>query len=120
MGSSLSHVAINADDVPASLRFYEAVFGWRFSEDYPGFFRMESPHTIHIVAIQSRRDLLPDGPTTGFEATVAVDDVHATMSAALSHGGSVLAEPTTIAGVGELVWLSDPSGNVVGAMQYDA
>jgi hypothetical protein len=27
---------------------------------------------------------------------------------------------TTIAGVGHLVWLADPSGNVVGAMQHDA
>ena len=26
---------------------------------------------------------------------------------------------TTIAGVGELVWLADPDGNVVGAMRYD-
>jgi hypothetical protein len=26
---------------------------------------------------------------------------------------------TTIAGVGDLVWLEDPSGNCVGAMRYD-
>jgi len=29
-----------------------------------------------------------------------------------------LAEPATIPGVGELVWLADPGGNVVGAMRY--
>ncbi len=119
MASMLSHVAINADDVAASLGFYAAVFGWTFSEDYPGFFRMETSHTVRVVAIQRRRDLLPDGPTTGVEATVAVDDLPATVSAALAHGGSVLAEPTIIPGVGMLVWLRDPGGNVVGAMKYD-
>jgi len=120
MVSTLAHSAINADDIQASLRFYETVFGWRLSEDYPGFFRMESSHTVHVVAVQQRRDLLPSGPTTGFETTIAVDDLGATVSAALAHGGAVLVDPATIAGVGELVWLSDPGGNVVGAMQYDA
>ncbi len=44
---------------------------------------------------------------TGFECTIAA-------------GGRVLMETTTIAGVGHLVWLADPSGNVVGAMTYDS
>jgi predicted enzyme related to lactoylglutathione lyase len=120
MPASLSHVAINADDLPASLSFYEAVFGWRFAEDFPGFFRMVRPHEVHVVAVQQRRDLLPDRPTTGFECTVGVDDVEAAIEAALAHGGRVLAEPAVIPGVGTLVWLADPAGNVVGAMRYDA
>ena len=115
----LTHVAINADDLEKSLAFYEAVFGWTFTETYPGFFRMESAHTIQIVAVQQRRDLLPSGPTTGLEATIAVEDLQAVISAAVSHGGTVLAAPATIPGVGELVWLSDPGGNVIGAMRYD-
>lgn len=39
--------------------------------------------------------------------------------AALRAGGRVLREPTTIAGVGELVWPADPDDNVIGAMRYD-
>jgi hypothetical protein len=120
MPPRISHVAINADDLGKSLEFYEAVFGWTFTETYPGFFRMEAPHTIQVVAVQQRRDLLPSGPTTGMEATVAVEDLAAVISAALDHGGTVLAEPATIPGVGELVWLSDPSGNVIGAMRYES
>ena len=120
MTPSLSHVAINADDLPASLAFYEAVFGWRFTEYFPGFFRMERPHEVQVVAVQQRRDLLPDGPTTGFECTVGVEDVDAAIEAALAYGGRVLAEPAVVPGVGTLVWLADPGGNVVGAMRYDA
>ncbi|MEP6560175.1 MAG: VOC family protein [Nakamurella sp.] len=119
MPGALSHVAINADDVPASLAFYEAVFGWRFVEYFPGFYRMDGVHPVQVVAIQQRRDLLPDGPTTGFESTVAVDDLPATIAAAVANGGKVLAESATIPGVGELVWLADPGGNVVGAMRYE-
>ena len=120
MPASLSHVAINADDLPASLAFYRAVFGWTFNEDYPGFFRMVRTHEVAVVAVQQRRDLLPDGATTGFECTVAVDDLDAAIDAALAHGGRVLAEPAVIPGAGTLAWLADPSGNVVGAMRYDA
>jgi predicted enzyme related to lactoylglutathione lyase len=71
------------------------------------------------AAIQQRRDLLT-GPTTGFECTVGVDDVDRTVKAAVAAGGRVLMDRTTIAGVGHLVWLADPSGNVVGAMTYDS
>lgn len=42
------------------------------------------------------------------------------MAAAERSGGTVLTRATSIAGVGHLVWLADPSGNVVGAMRYDA
>src|SRR3954452_10643870 len=119
MPNQLSHVAINADDLPASLAFYEAVFGWTFTEYFPGFHRMEGTHEVRAVAVQQRRRLLPDAPTTGFECTVAVDDLRATVDAALAHGGRVLAEAATIPGVGTLVWLADPGGNGVGAMRYD-
>lgn len=118
MSSSISHVAINAEDPLDTLAFYEGVFGWRFTEAYPGFFRMEVEHEVQAVAVQKRRDLLPDGPTTGLEVTVAVPDLKAAVDAAIAHGGDVLVEPTVIPGVGELVWLRDPGGNVVGAMAY--
>jgi len=118
--SHVSHIAINADDPEAALAFYRAVFGWEFEEYFPGFFRLEVSHEVRAIAVQQRRDLLPDGPTTGFECTVAVQDLDATIAAATSHGGTVLAEPSQIPGVGTLVWLRDPGGNVVGAMRYDA
>lgn len=87
MSCPVSHVAINAEDPAATLGFYEAVFGWRFTEEYPGFFRMEVDHALRAVAVQHRRNLLPDGPTTGFEVTVSVSDLKATVDAAIAHGG---------------------------------
>ena len=119
MSSDIAHFAINADDPEASLRFYEALFGWRFEPGgHPGFFRMER-ESGPIVALQQRRDL-GGVHMTGFECTIAVDDVDAAAVAAARNGGRVLMAKTTITGVGDLVWLADPSGNAFGVMRYDA
>lgn len=123
MPSPIAHVAVNADDVDRARRFYGAVFGWR-SEAWgpPGFFHIRTGSEDAgqpIAALQERRDLLRDTPTIGFEVTVAVDDIPATVAAVEAAGGTVLTPPVTIAGVGELVWIQDTEGNIVGAMRYD-
>lgn len=118
----LAHFAINSDDLGASRRFYESVFGWRFEPWGP-------PDFFHVVAadggqpgvrgaLQKRRAL--DGrQAMGFECTIAVPDAVEAAQAAVAAGGRILMAPTTIAGVGELVFVLDPSGNPVGAMRYD-
>lgn len=120
----LAHFAINADDVDAARRFYAAVFGWRFAAwGPPGFFHVltaDGERPGPVGALQQRRDLLPGGaPTTTFEPTVAVADLGAALAAVEAHGGTVLMGATTIAGVGDLAFFTDPSGNVCGAMRYD-
>jgi uncharacterized protein len=55
---------------------------------------------------------------TGFECTVAVDDVGAVAEAVVANGGRLLMERTTIPGVGDLIFFEDPGGNVAGAMQF--
>ncbi len=118
MTPHVSHCAINADDVDASLRFYRALFGWEF-EPYgpPGFFRMER-ESGPIVALQQRRDL-GGVRMTGLECTIAVPDVDAVAAAVVATGGRLVMDRATIPGVGALVFVEDPSGIVVGAMQYE-
>jgi predicted enzyme related to lactoylglutathione lyase len=120
---TIAHLAINADEVGASRRFYEACFGWRFEPwGPPEFFhvlRADGSRPGVIGALQLRRDLVPGERINAFETTVAVDDADAAAAAAVRAGGAVLMERTTIVGVGDLVWLRDPGGNVVGAMRYD-
>ena len=121
--NTIAHFAINADDVGASQAFYSQCFGWGY-EPYgpPEFFRIVTSTGDRpgaMGALQRRRDL-GDARITGFECTVAVDDVDSVVAAATRAGGRVLMDRTTLMGVGHLVWLADPSGNVVGAMQYDS
>jgi len=69
MGTDIAHFAINADDPEASLRFYEALFGWRFEPwGPPGFFRMER-ESGPVIALQQRREV-GGVRVTGFECTV--------------------------------------------------
>ena len=117
MTSDIAHFAINADDPQASLRFYEALFGWHFEPGaQPGFFRMQR-ESGPIVALQQRREV-GGVRVTGFECTVAVEDVGAVAEAVDAHGGRLLMQRTTIPGVGDLIFFEDPGGNVAGAMQY--
>ena len=114
MHGHLTHFAVNADDVAATRGFYEALFGWSFTEAYPGFWRTTDAGPA-IGAIQTRRMFARDA---GLEVTFAVDDLAAAVASAERHGGHVLMPPSEIPGVGELAFLADPSGNVTGAIRY--
>ena len=118
---AIAHFAINADDIGRSRAFYEGLFGWTFAPwGPPGFLQIDAPATNPkiVAAMQQRRDLLDRARTIGFECTVAVDDVRATIAKALELGGRVVMEPVTIPTVCELAFLEDPSGNVVGVAHY--
>jgi uncharacterized protein len=115
--SRLAHVAFNADDVERVRDFYAGVLGVEFSEYMPGFMRAALPDGT-VCAIQERRQLGAHA-VHGAEATFAVDDVEAFAAAVVAHGGRVVMAPTTIPGVGELVFAEDPDGNVVGAMRFE-
>ncbi|MDZ7675844.1 MAG: VOC family protein [Acidimicrobiales bacterium] len=100
-------------------RFYETTFGWAFEPwGPPGFYKVADDGPV-LGALQQRRALGDAGPAQGFECTVAVDDVAATISAATDAGGRVLMEPTVIDGVGELAFVADTEGHAVGLMRYE-
>lgn len=116
-----AHFAINLDDDEVGRASYAAVFGWTFTDwGHPGFSRVDlGPQEARamIGAVQHRRHLV-DPPTTGVELTFAVDDLAEVVRLVPAHGGRLLTEVARVPGAGDLVWLADPSGNVVGAMQY--
>jgi uncharacterized protein len=118
MTVQLAHFAINADDVEQSREFYRQVFGWTFTEAYPGFFRAEFEARPIIGAIQARRDLQPGLTLNAPEVTYQVDDAATTAAAVEAAGGRIVMAPTTIDRVGTLVFFADPSGNVLGAIQF--
>jgi predicted enzyme related to lactoylglutathione lyase len=118
MPTKLAHFAINADDVPRAKRFYEQVFGWTFDPwGPPDFYQIKNAGVLG--ALQGRRELEPGVRMVGYEATLGVDDLKATIAAVEANGGRILMPPYRIEGVGELIYFEDSEGNFVGAMQYE-
>jgi len=120
MPATLRHFAINADDVQRAKRFYEGVFGWTFDPwGPPDFYQIKNAGLGFLGALQGRRELEPGATMRGFEVTMGVENLAATIAAIEANGGKLVMPPFRIEGVGELVFFRDPEGNLVGAMQYD-
>ncbi|MDB5071318.1 MAG: hypothetical protein JWM87_2429 [Candidatus Eremiobacteraeota bacterium] len=117
--NAVAHFAINADDVERARGFYESVFGWHFHAwGPPNFYQIQAGGPPE-GALQGRRELIPGVRTIGYECTVSVEDLGATLDAVRAAGGTVVMEPVTIPTVGDLAFVEDTEGNVVGVMRYD-
>jgi len=115
----VTHIAINADDDGATQAFYEGLFGWSFEPYYPGFVRTAVPlPDAFVVAVQQRRELVLGIRASGPDVSIQVDDLNVVLVKVGELGGRVVMERSSIPGVGDLVFLADPSQNVVGAVEY--
>jgi predicted enzyme related to lactoylglutathione lyase len=124
MANHLSHFAVCADDTDRARGFYSSVFGWGF-EPYgpPGFYivHTDGPGQGGRVngALQQRFEIVPGVLLAGYECTISVPRLNATVTALRKHGGEILMPAATIPGVGTLVRFRDTEGNIVCAMQYE-
>jgi predicted enzyme related to lactoylglutathione lyase len=119
MPATIRHLALNADDVQRAKAFYEQVFGWTFEPWGPPDFYQAFNTGGPIAALHGRRELKPGARMVGFEATMAVENLEATIAAIEAAGGKIAMQPVYIEGVGRLAYFEDTEGNLVGAMRYD-
>ena len=122
MPNNIKHFAVAADDVDRARKFYESTFGWQFTSwGPPGFFLIKTSDDEHAVggALQGRREVVPGKPIYGFESTLGVESIDATITAVEANGGKVVMPKFHIPSVGTLIFFEDTEGNVVGAMQYE-
>ena len=119
MPADLRHFSINAEDVERARGFYERVFGWDFQPWGPPDFYLIAGAGVG-GALQGRREIKPGARMLGFEVTMAVEDIDATVAAVQAAGGKILMQPYHIETVGTLIWFEDTEGNLVGAMKYDS
>lgn len=124
----MSHVTSYANGTPswmdlmtsdreAALRFYGALFGWRFEVGPP-----ESGHYTTClldgdpVAGIGERPADADYPVA-WTTYLAVDDVDKTCAAVTEHGGQVLMPPMDVFEEGRMAMAADPTGAVFGMWQ---
>ena len=123
MPNNLGRFAINADDVGRARRFYEAVFGWKFEPwGPPDFYLIETgDEDVKPVGglLEKRRELVPGQKMVGYECTIAVANIDATIKAIEANGGKIAMPKFHIPTVGTGVYFFDTEGNVAGAMQYE-
>ena len=124
MPNNIAHFAINAADVTKTRRFYEKVFGWKFKPyGPPDFFQIQTGDKTNpgvAGALQKRREIVPGERFTGYECTISVDSINATVAAIEANGGKIVMPKVILTGVGTLIFFKDTDGNIAGAMEYDA
>jgi len=124
MPNNVAHFSIEADDLARARRFYEAVFGWKFTPWGPPDFFLIRTGTDDDPGVggslERRQHPLTGTGNRTFECTVSVDSVEETMERVIKNGGRITMHPFLIETVGTLIWIEDTEGNRVGAMKYIA
>lgn len=116
------HFEIHADDPQRAVDFYTQVFGWSVSRmgDMDYWLLATGDEAPGIDgAILPRQGPRPEvgAPVVGAVNTVQVDDLDATLAAALERGAVMALDKMPIPGVGTVAYLLDPEANVVGVLQ---
>lgn len=128
MAAPLVHFEIHATNRQELATFYESVFGWSTNaiEQMPytlisptGGNPQEPPLEGIGGGMLDRQGPAPQlgAPVNGFVCVIQVDDLVATKSAILAHGGGIALDIMTIQGVGQVFYFHDPDRNLVGCMQ---
>lgn len=123
------HFEIHAKDLDAAQKFYGGVFGWNITDlgASMGNYRMVSTGEDPAGArwpginggITARSGRPPSGgePVNAFVCTIGVDDIGAYIEKLKAAGGSIAMDKMQVPGVGWLVYVKDPEGNIFGMLQ---
>ncbi len=116
VGNPVVHFEIRSTDPDATREFYGKLFGWTFPDGgMPGYSYVDTG--IEGAVPGGISPLQGGGPLVTF--FVGVQDVAATLDAAVAQGGRVIQPATSVPGV-TFGLLADPHGQVVGLAAADA
>lgn len=111
-------VDLGSPDLDASVEFYKALFGWEVpaseNVEQTGGYRRATKDGVDVVGMMP---LMQEGQPPAWSSYVSVTDAKATAAAVEEAGGSVLAEPMDVMGLGWMAVFADPAGAVFGIWQ---
>jgi predicted enzyme related to lactoylglutathione lyase len=118
------HFEIHAEDTERARRFYQDVFGWKFTGirelDYWTIETGDGPG-INGGMLQRRGPAPQPGQAVNAHVcTIGVDDLDAIVGRAEKAGASIALPRMTVPGVGYIAYLVDTEGNIFGVHQADA
>ena len=122
--SRVVHFEIHAGDTERAVKFYQAVFDWKFQKwEGPMEYWMvitgpDNQPGINGGLIQRRGEI--DGQAViAYVCTVDVASVDDSTAAVQKNGGQVVVPKMPVPGVGWLVYCKDTEGNIFGLLQAD-
>jgi predicted enzyme related to lactoylglutathione lyase len=105
-------------DVEASQAFYRELFGWEMPEQPNsaelGGYRRAKLDGRDVAGVSPRME---DGQPTVWATYVSVEDAAATAVKVAESGGTSIAEPMDVVGLGTMAVFTDPTGAVFGIWQ---
>jgi uncharacterized protein len=117
------HFEVHAANPERAAKFYATVFGWTFRHipaiDYWMISTGEGPG-IDGGMLRRRGDPpVPGQAVNAHMCTIGVDDIDASMKAALEAGATLALPKMAIPNTGHVAYLTDPEGNIFGVFQDD-
>ena len=120
------HFEMPYEDQARAAGFYEKAFGWQTRA-----LGAEMGHYVLATTTETAEAgptrpgainggmfaRTPGGPAQHPSVVIAVDDIHSSIEKVRQAGGTVLADPMDIPGVGTYVSFADTEGNRVGMLQ---
>jgi uncharacterized protein len=112
----ICYLEIPAIDIPRSIAFYEAVFGWRTRRRGDGSTAFDDGvGEVSGTWVTGR----PPSSQPGLLIYIMVDSVAATLEAVVAHGGEIV-QPVCADAREIIARFRDPAGNVLGLYQEPA
>ncbi len=113
-----SWVDLGSPDVDAAAQFYSDLLGWQVPEsenvEQTGGYRRATKDGADVAGMMP---LMQEGQPPAWTTYVSVADAAATATAVKEAGGTVLAEPMDVMGLGTMAIFADPTGAVFGIWQ---
>jgi predicted enzyme related to lactoylglutathione lyase len=119
--NKLKHFYIHSSDTDKAKAFYEKIFDWKCNSfpESDEYYQISASDGSIIGAISSRRYNPDKKDIFGYECSISVDDVEATIQTVEESGGKTIMGKTLIPGVGWIAKFLDPDGNLFCAISYD-
>jgi hypothetical protein len=121
--SRIVHFEVHAEDPQRAIQFYQAAFGWQFSqwgnEEYWVITTGPRDQPGIDGGLHRRRDVIDGQAVIAYVCTMDVPALDAAIAAVESNGGALVVPKMAVPGVGWLAYFKDTEGNIFGAMQND-
>lgn len=120
--NNVAYFEIQADDPPNAVKFYTAVFGWKFVKDdhLPiEYWRIETDGSNGGLLKRPAKIPPPQSGTNAYVCSMQVEDFDTTAQKILKYGGQVAMEKFAVPGKCWQGYFIDPEGNTFGLFQTD-